>query len=129
MVNRILLNTEALKISKPGFDVLAASELNLQFNSKYNGLGIRAKGAVTTNGSVATVYYPKIFAAVPHIDIYYSCPDLYGSQWVASASQYWPHTLGAAGEWFDVTANTQYMQFYSQLAGYLTYWVYVVWSL
>ncbi len=54
MVNtpRILLSADALKVSKPGFDVLTSTDpKELSFDSSKKGLGVAATGTMTVDNS------------------------------------------------------------------------------
>lgn len=66
MSNRILLDNGGLKISKPGIDVLTATDDELVFNSDWSQLAIYMRGTLTVpdNGST-TISYGKTFVNMP----------------------------------------------------------------
>lgn len=74
MVNRVLLNANALRVSKAGVDVLSAGLGSLQFNSDWSALGLLTTGTVSDSWSaigsyagtsVTTVNFGRTFATPP----------------------------------------------------------------
>ena len=122
MVNRISIDTDALRISKPSYDVLTALDSQLLFNSNWRSLGMIVKGRVTTSNSVVTINYGKTFSSPPVIHLMYfaSGAGLWYSFRVAStsfSSSNWQNSELA------VNIQASYMQLYSYFS--LT-WAYVV---
>lgn len=66
MSNRVLLNSDGLKISQSGVDVLSASDGQLVFNSNWSQLAIYMRGTLTVpdNGNV-TINYGRTFVNMP----------------------------------------------------------------
>jgi hypothetical protein len=75
MVNRVLLNTSGLKVSKPGADVLSAGPGDLLFSSDWSALGLFTQGSISASWStnletgwwVQSVPFGKTFATPPAV--------------------------------------------------------------
>lgn len=68
MVNRVLLNTSGLKVSKPGFNVLTASLNQLSFSGDYSQINIFLTGSFSfqMNQVVSqTINFGKTFTFTP----------------------------------------------------------------
>lgn len=73
MTNRVLLNANALRVSKAGVDVLTAGLGNLQFNSDWSALGVLTSGTVSDSWSTSgnegwwatTIGFGRTFASAP----------------------------------------------------------------
>ncbi len=76
MTNRVLLNTNGLKVSAPGKDVLTALKNELQFSSDWGSLRPYMTGqASPPRGSTFTVNFGKTFTnSIPLVSVF-----LYGS--------------------------------------------------
>lgn len=70
MANRVLLDENGLKISRPGIDVLTASPANLLFRSDATNVPRWDQGSLAGSASVhwdngAIYYYGRTFATIP----------------------------------------------------------------
>lgn len=67
MANRVLLDANGLKISKPGFNVLATGDDNLLFDSSSKMAQVVASGSRTiSGGGTADVTFPNL-GFVPYV--------------------------------------------------------------
>lgn len=68
MANRILLNQSGLKVSKPGINVLSASDINLNFSSDWGIMATLISGAITLAADAEQdVFYGKTFTVMPMV--------------------------------------------------------------
>lgn len=63
MVNRVLLDANGLRISKPGYDVFSAGLPDLLFSSDWNGVPFHMRGSVALGNT--SIFYGKTFGTVP----------------------------------------------------------------
>lgn len=72
MVERLWIESDIFRLSKPGQSVLTATDNNLIFNGSYSGAAKFIKGSITSNrgGNGATtddVFYGKTFSIKPMV--------------------------------------------------------------
>ncbi|UVK46812.1 hypothetical protein BPNPMPFG_002522 [Mesorhizobium sp. AR07] len=68
MANRVLLTAGALKVSKPGFNVMTAADADLIFSSDFSQGSLFSRGSLTfSSNTVKTVNYGKTFVNMPMI--------------------------------------------------------------
>ncbi|QIG69092.1 hypothetical protein EVB78_059 [Rhizobium phage RHph_N1_15] len=127
MVNRVLLDTNRLKISRPGFDVLTATFAQLSFNSDFNAAAIYSRGSTSTQGNVVTISFGKTFAARPNIDILAANPDLWDGYAVIGDIYTPQHTVPRSGSYIDASYSTSSLQVWSHAGLSVTSWAYVIW--
>ncbi|WP_295808879.1 hypothetical protein [uncultured Nitratireductor sp.] len=85
MVDRVLLHSAGLKVSKPGVDVKTASEAGLIFNSEWSAMSRLIFGSFSVNPNSAntrTILYGKSFTYRPLVFTvvhpYAASGDLFG---------------------------------------------------
>lgn len=70
MVNRVLLNSDRLNVSMPGFDVLTTGNDNLNFSSDWSGLTSLMQGEwIVQSGASSVLYFGKTFITIPLVSI------------------------------------------------------------
>ena len=75
MSNRVVINQNGLKVSRPGVDVLNPGSAGLLFNSDWAPRILHMTGVVYTGaGQVSTILYGKTYAATPHLQTYNFIP-------------------------------------------------------
>ncbi|AGC36065.1 hypothetical protein B7L88_gp021 [Rhizobium phage RHEph10] len=127
MVNRVLLDTNRLKVSRPGFDVLTATFAQLSFNSDFSAAAIYARGSTSTQGNVVTIPFGKTFAARPNIDVLAKNPDLWDGFAVIGDIYSPQHSIPRSGAAIDLSYSTSALQVWSHSALSVTTWAYVIW--
>lgn len=84
MVNRVLLNSSGLKVSKPGTDVLTATPAGLQFSSDWAALGRYTSGSLGVSFSDVGgergrydgfISFGKTFPTTPLVWFYLNSPS------------------------------------------------------
>ncbi|MBX4911376.1 hypothetical protein HJA82_29120 [Rhizobium bangladeshense] len=128
MVNRVLLDTNRLKISRPGFDVLTATQAQLLFNSDYNTAAIYMRGTTSTQGNIVTIPFGTTFPARPNVDLWCINTDVLDPNWVMLGQLLEAqHTVPRAGSYIDASWSTSSLQVWSNGGLVATQWAYAVW--
>lgn len=96
MPNRVLLNAAGLKVSKPGIDVLTATDAQLVFNSNYSMVVplirgrflIEARDGEGTPANTRTIGFGRTFSTVPlclfYVDREFNAGHLTGNQHIGA---------------------------------------------
>lgn len=70
MANRVILEPNKLLISKPGVNVLTATNTELLFSSEWSAPGIHMRGSVMLDGAESkTVLFSKAFDTPPFVTL------------------------------------------------------------
>lgn len=68
LANRVLIHPDGMKISKPGVDVLSASNAQLLFSSDWTHPSLWLRGTIIASyGVTTTVYFGKSFSRPPFV--------------------------------------------------------------
>lgn len=95
MANRVALDANGLRVSRPGFNVLTTGDANLIFNSNWSQLSLLARGTVVTSGNSGSILYGKTYVNVPLLIFHlnYVDPSL-GQRSVQYYNNFAIYTLG-----------------------------------
>ncbi len=107
MVARVLLSSNAFKVSKPGFNVLTATRDELLISYEHRPAKIVVAGTVALAGSVVTVNFGRTLSALPIVYWQFGFADLSGG--VVSRVPYW--YVGAAVVYVDCRRFTNRVEF------------------
>ncbi|QPC87425.1 hypothetical protein GA830_12230 [Mesorhizobium sp. NBSH29] len=86
MTNRIIMNSSGVKLSRPGIDVLSASDINLLFNSNYMSIGLFQAGTLSTTTGFTSYWFGLTLPILPLV-----------SMLVEVAAGVWQHSSRAVG--------------------------------
>lgn len=90
MANRVLLDPNGMKVSRPGVDVLTAGDADLLFSSDFSQTPVHMKGIVTfSSSSIRTLNFGRTFLNMPMVTFLVSYSSFYGlyiNDWVESGS-------------------------------------------
>lgn len=90
MTNRVLLDLNGLKISKPGWDVTTAPEGALQYNSAWAGAQVLITGSLyRPNGSPdLDIWFGRWFSKPPMVLLIAQQPDTNNTKFTLNAPPY-----------------------------------------